>query len=269
MVLPLSSSQIIGSLLLQDHCLQDIDADLINSTVNQWITASNAWDIDRIAQYLPRHLIYRLLPPPRECLGDDLLSWGSSSVKSFTTKEAYQVMTGHHHLHSSPIWKKIWKWKGMERIRLFLWALAHNRIPTNLRRHMCFSADLSCQWCHGTTEDSLHVVRDCTTASKVWRDLLLPIHLDTFFELPDWLSFHFDNHLGKYKTMSWHLLWGYATWQLWNWRNKRLFDPAFKMPSDPTPFILKNVFSAPPQEAFLHLNLCNPMALSFSGMDKA
>ncbi|KAG6763271.1 hypothetical protein POTOM_033811 [Populus tomentosa] len=45
-----------------------------------------------------------------------------------------------------PIWRLIWRWKGPERIRNFLWLVAHNKLPTNNQRVARHLTDNAC--CH-------------------------------------------------------------------------------------------------------------------------
>lgn len=54
------------------------------------------------------------------------------------------------------IWKVIWKWEGPNRIRYFLWMVAHDKILTNLeifKRHLSIN-DL-CLICHLESESTI------------------------------------------------------------------------------------------------------------------
>ncbi|CAN1819553.1 Putative ribonuclease H protein At1g65750 [Linum perenne] len=66
-------------------------------------------------------------------------------------------------------WRPVWNWKGPNRIRHFLWFVAHQKILTNVgwvSRHL--TNDATCEHCRTGDETVLHVLRDCQAAADVW-----------------------------------------------------------------------------------------------------
>lgn len=105
------------------------------------------------------------------------------------------VMEHTNYVTHASLFKQIWRLDVPQRIRSFLWLVSLDRILTNAeraRRHL--AQDDSCTLCLGTTETTLHVLRDCTTAMDVWSNILLPEHATDFFssDLMAWLAFNLD-----------------------------------------------------------------------------
>ncbi|CAN1756518.1 Putative ribonuclease H protein At1g65750, partial [Linum perenne] len=68
------------------------------------------------------------------------------------------------------LWKVVWKWKGPNRIKHFLWLAAKDKLLTNegrRRRGLCSNA--ICNWCGSDAETVEHVLRDCEFANSTWR----------------------------------------------------------------------------------------------------
>ncbi|CAN1259084.1 Putative ribonuclease H protein At1g65750 [Linum perenne] len=101
--------------------------------------------------------------------------WGPDSRGRFSIASAYEITTATNYDSAANLWKCVWKWQGPNRIKHFLWLVAHNRLLTNSernRRHM--TTEDCCRLCPNSTEDSLHVLRDCRSARDFW--LRLRVH---------------------------------------------------------------------------------------------
>ena len=75
----------------------------------------------------------------------------------------------HYSLDTSRCWKWIWKILYPKKIRVLIWLICHDAIPTNVFR--CWrhvASNPSCRRCGGPAEDILHCVRDCLKANQVW-----------------------------------------------------------------------------------------------------
>ncbi|CAN1147353.1 Putative ribonuclease H protein At1g65750 [Linum perenne] len=86
------------------------------------------------------------MTPPNDSLGEDAWSWGGESNGKFTIRSAYNLITGSSSPPTGTDWKKVWNWRGPNKIRLFLWLASHNKLLTNeerRRRHIAFPAGLS------------------------------------------------------------------------------------------------------------------------------
>ncbi|MCI18433.1 putative ribonuclease H protein, partial [Trifolium medium] len=65
-------------------------------------------------------------------------------------------------------WNKIWCLHVTERIRHFLWIAFHERLLTNSVKARMGIAQMMCDHCRVIEETSLHVLRDCDVAKKIW-----------------------------------------------------------------------------------------------------
>ncbi|CAN1122460.1 Putative ribonuclease H protein At1g65750 [Linum perenne] len=110
-------------------------------------------------------------PPTRDGCEDELI-WGPDPKGKFSIKTAYEILDTYSDVSTGSIWRSIWKWEGPNRVRHFLWLIAHEKVLTNserCRRHL--TDDSRCHRCPNSVEDVLHVCRDCTLAKEVWSAL--------------------------------------------------------------------------------------------------
>ncbi|CAN1799142.1 Putative ribonuclease H protein At1g65750 [Linum perenne] len=160
------------------------------------------------------------MSPPIAGAGEDKITWGLERDGRFSIRSAYLLVTEEESAALDPIWRLIWRWKGPQRIRQFLWLVAHNRLLTNSERHRRHLAEIgSCQVCPGHEESVLHVLRDCPLASATWELLALSSGDQTFFQTPllPWI----ESFLRKPELC---LLFGVTCWWLWRARNDRVFN---------------------------------------------
>jgi ribonuclease HI len=108
----------------------------------------------------------------------------------FTTSSAYRLITASTSSAlsssvSSLCWKSLWKLNLNDRLRLFLWKIAWNILPTKDRLSQLFPiSDNICPLC-GMAGDSLtHLFFECFFARVVWRHSFWPM---------DSLAFHFSS----------------------------------------------------------------------------
>ncbi|XP_059451183.1 uncharacterized protein LOC132181985 [Corylus avellana] len=123
--------------------------------------------------------------------------WTPSPSGLFTSKSAYNLITTPRiSIASSPLtptqWKALWKLKLMDRLKLFLWKVAWDIVPSKTRINAVFpipQADLICPLCK-VEEDSLHhLFFRCFFARISWRSSHWP--LDSLkwstLTLPNWI----------------------------------------------------------------------------------
>ncbi|CAN1195843.1 Putative ribonuclease H protein At1g65750 [Linum perenne] len=86
--------------------------------------------------------------------------WGPDPRGRFSISSTYEIAAAINFDSDTNLWKCVWKWQGPNRIKHFLWLVAHNRLLTNLerkKRHL--TAEEYCRLCPNSTEDSLHIGR--------------------------------------------------------------------------------------------------------------
>merc|ERR1712183_238665 len=88
----------------------------------------------------------------------------------------------------------------------------------------------SCDWCHEDQESIAHVLRDCPIATKFWAESECPSHLRHSFDLDiaEWLKLNAcTSSLIPGKGHQWATFFLFGIWNLWLYRNKRLFSRPF------------------------------------------
>lgn len=123
----------------------------------------------------------------------DTLLWEGNRSGSFSIKLACEIFTGIDIQETDRIWPLIWKWRGSQRIRIFLWLLVHTRLLTNeLKTSRNMGRNSYCPRCESSVETTLHVLRDCLVIRNIWVDLIPQNCLEGFFFINDseWLKFN-------------------------------------------------------------------------------
>lgn len=129
------------------HCRVG-DGALVNFQVNRWIPklqplkdcslfplsdedleamvamfASNrVWKWNVLVNILPSSVCEKIasVAPPMDAVGPNLISRGLTNDNSFSLKSSYLALSNHLNAQPDLLFKLIWKWKGMERVRVFL-----------------------------------------------------------------------------------------------------------------------------------------------------
>ncbi|CAN1303406.1 Putative ribonuclease H protein At1g65750 [Linum perenne] len=157
-----------------NHDLIDLE-----SSVADFTTASGAWDLDRLRQFLNEEIIGEImgLLPPESEKGDDSWVWSGKLNGKFSIRSGYDLIVKPTDPDPTAPWKLVWKWRGPARVQHFLRLMTHDKLLTNLewkQRHL--TSDSSCTRC-GHLEDSvIHIVRDCPSVPKVWDELGISNH---------------------------------------------------------------------------------------------
>ncbi|KAL4327452.1 hypothetical protein AHAS_Ahas13G0101500 [Arachis hypogaea] len=140
-----------------------------NNYVCDFVNNEGEWKIEHLKQLLPDECIQRICanPPPRASDPPDKLAWKHSKDERFSVKSAY-CYSNRIQSQGREVWKRIWTWKGPQRMKLFIWQATHDRILTNKKRSQWYGSSPMCHHCGNTIEDTLHVLRDCDV-KPVWK----------------------------------------------------------------------------------------------------
>jgi hypothetical protein len=165
---------------LQGHALVEKVVDLINPITEQW-------DAELVLDLFGEEDAKHILEIPLRSGIEDQLAWHYDLKGMFSVKTAYHLgvsirdtQQGRDASSSSLVaspnspWKQIWKLKLPAKIKLFLWRLAHNSLPTRMnihRKHI--DLDTRCPVCLRMNEDGGHLFLRCKEVKKVWRLLNL------------------------------------------------------------------------------------------------
>jgi hypothetical protein len=123
--------------------------------------------------------------------------WTPSTSGKFSVSSAYSFITGSSTNTSiSPIWPQfwnsIWKLKLNDRLRLFLWKIAWNILPTTEQLGHLFNVhlDFSCPLCKIVEDFLYHLFFGCTFARIVWRHSFWSLDSTkfNFSSMADWIK---------------------------------------------------------------------------------
>lgn len=105
------------------------------------------WEIfaDRIPQTYRKIIASHNLRGGREF--EDQLVWNDSSSDGFSIASALNIIWPTDAEIMDPIWDIIWKSVAPQRVRMFLWLVAHDRVMTNVNRMHRNLTDPSCRKC--------------------------------------------------------------------------------------------------------------------------
>ena len=87
----------------------------------------------------------------------------------FSLKIAYNCLIENDRFASDRIFKEVWRLQAPQRLKAFMWIVAHDALLTNaarVRRGM--ANDDKCILCDKLTKTMLHVLRDCDKAKDLW-----------------------------------------------------------------------------------------------------
>ncbi|KAA3471573.1 LINE-1 reverse transcriptase isogeny [Gossypium australe] len=148
----------------------------LDSTLKDWVLQEGSWNIDMLSILLPEDIIKRILsiPPPHPAEGEDRIIWARTESGSFTISSVHRSLKENTWRPKHDIWRTIWKYQGPQRVRLFLWLVANQRVLINSERvRRGFGQSSACSRCGHDVEDIMHVLRDCQTAKEVWMLIVL------------------------------------------------------------------------------------------------
>ncbi|KAK9045582.1 hypothetical protein V6N11_051491 [Hibiscus sabdariffa] len=127
-------------------------------------------------------------------------------------------------------WEIISQFRGLPRVRIFLWLCYRGSILANgerQRRHL--TEDPSCIICGAVNDDVSHVLRECFVARSLESRLVKTERLDDFLrmECRKWLILNLQQpNYFPVHGIDWDVLFGSLLWCLWLKRNTFVFESA-------------------------------------------
>jgi hypothetical protein len=122
---------------------------------------------------------------------DPTYLWTASTSGRFSVSSAYNLIASNPIISNSitlQLWNSLWKLNLNDRLRLFLWKIAWNILPTQERPGQLFhiNSDISCPLCKVADDSLQHLLFNCIFARVVWRHSFWPL---------DSIAFHFSSML--------------------------------------------------------------------------
>lgn len=152
--------------------------------------------------------------PPYPLGGEDEVTWSLTSNGRCSVSSAYDIVRSNQMQTYSKIWGNGVEIQGPQRLRSFLWLVAHESLMTNafrVRKHLTHNN--SCPRCVSHGESCLHALRDCGVIEDMWKSIVFQHDHQQFFclGLQEWLMVNLQNHLWY---IPWSLLFSTATWTI-------------------------------------------------------
>ncbi|KAF7822536.1 putative ribonuclease H protein At1g65750 family [Senna tora] len=188
---------------LIDNVLIPPPENIVDMPVNFFSTLSGGWDWSKIDPYVSRdvHSSIEASTPPVQGR-NDCVRWRRMHDGNFSIRSAYECLSAGNGATRSTFWSRIWKWPVHERIRSFIWLLAHGKILTNSHRlHRNLTNNASCPRCGREEETVLHAIRDCNVIE--WNSKI---------------------HAGNDLSENWQSTFGVTCWYVWKNRNLLVFE---------------------------------------------
>lgn len=155
---------------LKEACPQEIHETERNLVVRDLLVDKSGWNWPMVSDRLSNVNLLKLASVSLSSSEEDSDQMGWLYMNgAFTVCSAYRLYMALH--TASPPWRRwrmIWKLQVQQRVKAFLWILAHDRLLTNYgqwRRKMTDSP--GCFRCNGDIEDSLHTLRDCPSSKEI------------------------------------------------------------------------------------------------------
>jgi hypothetical protein len=208
-----------GSTRISDF-MQEIPEGTRRWKVKDVASTTGEWNFGLIQDLVPSSIVQKMhaVVPPNTSHEEDVMLWPGTNTGQFTVAAAYHLIAGDISNNVDKKWHQIWKLDSMERIRVFIWLLVHNRLQTKARLARWQLGNSFCDRCTQFDETTLHVVRDCPTAVNIWRHLLSsPQERGIFFvvEFHEWINLNLTNKFGRRYGNDWKEIWATACFLLW------------------------------------------------------
>uniref|UniRef100_A0A2N9HGL8 Reverse transcriptase domain-containing protein n=1 Tax=Fagus sylvatica TaxID=28930 RepID=A0A2N9HGL8_FAGSY len=135
------------------------------------VHGSNTWNFDLLSNIVDNEsmaAIAKVILPANRA--PDHLVWTMEESGKFTVKSAASMLIpSDHQASTDPTWAKLWKFKIHERLKIFLWRLGSNTLPTLTNLASRFGmGSLLCPLCHLEDESYSHLFLNCSKVKPIW-----------------------------------------------------------------------------------------------------
>lgn len=205
-------------------------------------TEQNAWNNQLLNRTFDEPIVKAILaiklwPASTE----DRIVWTATVDGQYTVKSAYHVIQksaatqvdscpSSSYITPSHLWKQIWKTKTDPKIRIFLWSISQNAIPTksNLFRRRIIN-DPCCILCSTRSPETVeHLFLHCPWTQQIWSHPIVQVNVTDYatHRIDAWLADISQQigHIPDFETIAALL------WQIWKARNHLIFRHQFTKP---------------------------------------
>ena len=190
------------------------------------------WCWEKLSFELPKEVLEKILAVPMQMFGEkeDTLIWKLSQNGEFSAASAYNLARNGGRSFGIFFGDWLWKIDSIPKIQHFIWLGLHSNVP--VRKTLAdrgITSHTACPICRNHEESIIHLLRDCSFATKFWKDLGTPQIFSNFLHLnlPDWIKHNClcSNQIHA-NGFSWNIQFPFAIWCLWRHRNNVVFENA-------------------------------------------
>ena len=127
-------------------------------------------------------------------------------AKTTIGKNAYEMISKERGcMGKDRIWTTLWKWRVLERIKLFVWKVCKDGLLTKEARFKRGLSSSGYKWCPNLIEDNLPFLRDYKNAKQMWLSLLDLRNKNLLFSLDmkEWMSTNTSPKLNQHVPPNW------------------------------------------------------------------
>nr|XP_051200174.1 uncharacterized protein LOC127313744 [Lolium perenne] len=203
--------------------------------VSSLIDDNNAsWKEDKVREMFQEEIAEKILKIPISSEGcKDFASWPHSKNGTYTVKSGYNLartqlfwlersLTGRGSSSNQEIiekvWKKLWKIQCPEKMKIVLWRIAQNCLPTGDQlQTRSIPTRYDCVFCN-RSENVAHCFLLCHYVKEIWAELKIyfdfSLNLSNFVHIEQWLLDWILN-ASDYQSV----VFAVAAWHIWENRN--------------------------------------------------
>nr|POF00550.1 putative ribonuclease h protein [Quercus suber] len=167
----------------------------------------------------------------------DRWTWTKSENGKFSVNSCYRLISdGDNSASSVSLTRKIWKANIHERLKMHLWRIAFNLLPTRDKlREFSPSSESSCPLCNDETESAMHLFTHCHIARACWFGSRWNIRIDSWNvqSLAHLIEFLVEPppslQLDKEQRNEFLLFGALVLDLIWMWRNKAINENSLPM----------------------------------------
>ncbi|XP_074321452.1 uncharacterized protein LOC141657962 [Silene latifolia] len=206
------------------------DANIDMRVAELFVDGEQRWDEVKISELFLPFEAERIRSIRIGNVGDvDSWVWDHTRDGEYSVKTGYRLLVedGASEIEQSDfanegwLWKAIWKVPVLPRIKVFMWQLCHEAIPTkvNIARRLG-GDDVACPRCHSERESCLHAIRGCGWGHEIWEEVGIGTGVWRGVVLVrDWVEVTL-RELGEKE----RVLFLVTCWVLWERRNRLVFE---------------------------------------------
>jgi hypothetical protein len=142
---------------------------------------THAWRCEKLFELFAANSVEAIKKIPIPIIPKpDKLIWIKDSKGQFFIRFAYKVSQKHREVVDNAVmWQKLWKIKIHERVKMLVWRIGVNILPTkeNLAQRLGLE-DKECSLCHEEIESCTHLFFQCNVACAILFGSMWGIRLD-------------------------------------------------------------------------------------------